>query len=229
MRVAGDRGRHARAASTPCASSATARAAAWASRSPRRPPAGAPRSPWWPPTSRCRAAPASRTSTWRRAEQLRVRRSRALPGLRRAADGGRGGRLPARRARAGQDRQGAQRRLSSSSSCAPPTCWRSCRSVAAAGQMVVGFAAEHGGQAVERARGKLERKGLDAMVLNDVSRRADRLRRRAERGHDRRRPRASTRLAARRKHEVAAAILDRVQDASPRPQACATAPGRHAQ
>jgi phosphopantothenoylcysteine decarboxylase/phosphopantothenate--cysteine ligase len=39
----------------------------------------------------------------------------------------------------------------------------------AEGQTVVGFAAEHGGEAVERARGKLERKGADMIVLNDVS------------------------------------------------------------
>ena len=39
----------------------------------------------------------------------------------------------------------------------------------AEGQTVVGFAAEHGGEAVERARGKLERKGADLIVLNDVS------------------------------------------------------------
>jgi phosphopantothenoylcysteine decarboxylase/phosphopantothenate--cysteine ligase len=37
------------------------------------------------------------------------------------------------------------------------------------GQTIVGFAAEHGGEAIERARGKLERKGADAIVLNDVS------------------------------------------------------------
>jgi phosphopantothenoylcysteine decarboxylase/phosphopantothenate--cysteine ligase len=37
------------------------------------------------------------------------------------------------------------------------------------GQTVVGFAAEHGGEAVERARGKLSRKGADLIVLNDVS------------------------------------------------------------
>jgi phosphopantothenoylcysteine decarboxylase/phosphopantothenate--cysteine ligase len=36
-------------------------------------------------------------------------------------------------------------------------------------QTVVGFAAEHGGAAAERARGKLERKGADMIVLNDVS------------------------------------------------------------
>jgi phosphopantothenoylcysteine decarboxylase/phosphopantothenate--cysteine ligase len=37
-------------------------------------------------------------------------------------------------------------------------------------QTVVGFAAEHGDGAVERARGKLERKRLDAVVVNDISR-----------------------------------------------------------
>ncbi|MDX6643588.1 MAG: phosphopantothenoylcysteine decarboxylase / phosphopantothenate---cysteine ligase [Solirubrobacteraceae bacterium] len=38
------------------------------------------------------------------------------------------------------------------------------------GQTLVGFAAEYGGE-VDAARGKLERKGLDAVVLNDISRR----------------------------------------------------------
>jgi len=37
------------------------------------------------------------------------------------------------------------------------------------GQTVIGFAAEHGEGAAERAQGKLERKGVDAIVLNDVS------------------------------------------------------------
>ena len=37
------------------------------------------------------------------------------------------------------------------------------------GQVIVGFAAEHGEGAVELARGKLERKRLDAIVVNDVS------------------------------------------------------------
>jgi phosphopantothenoylcysteine decarboxylase/phosphopantothenate--cysteine ligase len=36
-------------------------------------------------------------------------------------------------------------------------------------QTIVGFAAEHGGEAVERARDKLTRKGTDLIVLNDVS------------------------------------------------------------
>jgi phosphopantothenoylcysteine decarboxylase/phosphopantothenate--cysteine ligase len=37
------------------------------------------------------------------------------------------------------------------------------------GQTLVGFAAEHGEGAVERAREKLLRKGLDAVVVNDIS------------------------------------------------------------
>jgi phosphopantothenoylcysteine decarboxylase / phosphopantothenate---cysteine ligase len=37
------------------------------------------------------------------------------------------------------------------------------------GQTLVGFAAEHGGGAIDHARDKLTRKGLDAVVLNDVS------------------------------------------------------------
>ncbi len=38
------------------------------------------------------------------------------------------------------------------------------------GQVLVGFAAEHGEQAIDYARGKLERKRLDAIVVNDISR-----------------------------------------------------------
>jgi phosphopantothenoylcysteine decarboxylase/phosphopantothenate--cysteine ligase len=37
------------------------------------------------------------------------------------------------------------------------------------GQTVVGFAAEHGPGGLERARGKLTAKSLDAIVCNDVS------------------------------------------------------------
>jgi phosphopantothenoylcysteine decarboxylase/phosphopantothenate--cysteine ligase len=37
------------------------------------------------------------------------------------------------------------------------------------GQVLIGFAAEHGDGALAYARAKLERKGLDAVVLNDVS------------------------------------------------------------
>jgi phosphopantothenoylcysteine decarboxylase/phosphopantothenate--cysteine ligase len=38
------------------------------------------------------------------------------------------------------------------------------------GQTLVGFAAEHGEQGLQHARGKLARKNLDAVVLNDISR-----------------------------------------------------------
>ena len=78
------------------------------------------------------------------------------------------------------------------------------------GQVVVGFAAEHGEGAAERGRSKLERKHLDAVVVNDISR--------ADIGFDveqnevtvvtadgaERVPRAS-------KAQVAAAILDTVE------------------
>ena len=37
-------------------------------------------------------------------------------------------------------------------------------------QLLVGFAAEHGDGAVAYGREKLERKGLDAIVVNDISR-----------------------------------------------------------
>jgi phosphopantothenoylcysteine decarboxylase/phosphopantothenate--cysteine ligase len=39
------------------------------------------------------------------------------------------------------------------------------------GQTLVGFAAEHGERAIEYGRGKLSAKGLDAIVVNDISRR----------------------------------------------------------
>ncbi len=38
------------------------------------------------------------------------------------------------------------------------------------GQVLIGFAAEHGAGGVERARAKLERKRVDAVVVNDISR-----------------------------------------------------------
>ena len=79
-----------------------------------------------------------------------------------------------------------------------------------ADQVVVGFAAEHGSEAIARARAKLERKRLDAIVFNDVSR--------PEIGFDSPRnevmiiePHAEHRVALAPKHEVADAILDRVE------------------
>jgi phosphopantothenoylcysteine decarboxylase / phosphopantothenate---cysteine ligase len=79
-----------------------------------------------------------------------------------------------------------------------------------AGQTVVGFAAEHGQGAVERGRQKLARKGLDAVVVNDISR--------ADIGFDSSENEVTIVLAdgerevgRRPKPEVAAAILDEVE------------------
>ncbi len=46
----------------------------------------------------------------------------------------------------------------------------SLSSLRRSGQTLVGFAAEHGKGGVDRGRGKLERKGLDAVVVNDIAR-----------------------------------------------------------
>jgi phosphopantothenoylcysteine decarboxylase/phosphopantothenate--cysteine ligase len=77
-------------------------------------------------------------------------------------------------------------------------------------QTVVGFAAETGADAIERARAKLERKGLDAIVFNDVSR--------AEIGFDSAdnevtivEPGGELEIPLAAKDEVAEAILDRVE------------------
>ena len=76
-------------------------------------------------------------------------------------------------------------------------------------QTVVGFAAEHGAEAIERARDKLARKALDAIVFNDVSR--------PEIGFDAERNEvtiverdAEHEVPLSSKAEVAEAVLDRV-------------------
>jgi phosphopantothenoylcysteine decarboxylase/phosphopantothenate--cysteine ligase len=77
------------------------------------------------------------------------------------------------------------------------------------GQVLVGFAAEHGDAAVAYGRGKLERKRLDAIVVNDISRPAigfDATENEVvilTAGSERRVPRAS-------KERVADAVLDEV-------------------
>ena len=80
----------------------------------------------------------------------------------------------------------------------------------APGQLLVGFAAEHGGGAVERGRAKLVRKRLDAVVVNDISR--------AEIGFDAPDNEVTIVTAGAERHvplatkgTVAAAILDEVQ------------------
>jgi phosphopantothenoylcysteine decarboxylase/phosphopantothenate--cysteine ligase len=79
-----------------------------------------------------------------------------------------------------------------------------------AGQVLVGFAAETGSDGVERARGKLSRKGIDLVVLNDVSR--------ADIGFDSTDNEvvlvsadAEELVAKADKREIAASILDRVE------------------
>jgi phosphopantothenoylcysteine decarboxylase / phosphopantothenate---cysteine ligase len=79
------------------------------------------------------------------------------------------------------------------------------------GQIVVGFAAEHGAKGLARAREKLDRKQLDAIVFNDISDAGigfDSLENEATIVS-----RAGERLISRRdKREVAAEVLDYVQE-----------------
>jgi phosphopantothenoylcysteine decarboxylase/phosphopantothenate--cysteine ligase len=77
-------------------------------------------------------------------------------------------------------------------------------------QSVIGFAAEHGHGAVERGRAKLARKGLDAVVVNDISR--------TDIGFDSHDnevtivlPDGEHEVGRRSKAEVAAAILDAIE------------------
>jgi phosphopantothenoylcysteine decarboxylase/phosphopantothenate--cysteine ligase len=77
-------------------------------------------------------------------------------------------------------------------------------------QTVIGFAAEHGAESISRARAKLERKGLDAIVFNDVSR--------SDIGFDSDQNEVvivdregEHRVELAPKHDVADAILDRVE------------------
>ena len=79
------------------------------------------------------------------------------------------------------------------------------------GQVLVGFAAEHGAQAIASGRAKLERKRLDAVVVNDVAQ--------AGIGFDAPENEVTvlaadgshTKLARARKESIADGVLDRVQ------------------
>jgi phosphopantothenoylcysteine decarboxylase / phosphopantothenate---cysteine ligase len=86
-----------------------------------------------------------------------------------------------------------------------------------ADQTVIGFAAEHGDGGVERGRAKLARKGLDAVVVNDISR--------FDVGFDSTDnevtivlPEGEHEVGRRPKAEVAAAILDEVERLRTRPR-----------
>ena len=186
--------------STPCASSATAPAAGWASRWPRRPPRwardvtlvaanvdrrrrprGALRSTSAPPPS-CR--PPARPSS-PAADVLLM--AAAVADFRPAA--------PAD-TKLKKDRR-ATLTLELEADAGHPQ--RAGRRAAAPGQTLVGFAAEHGEGAVEYGRGKLARKGLDAIVVNDIARADIGFEGARQRGHDRHRSgRAPRRRAPRR-------------------------------
>ena len=79
-----------------------------------------------------------------------------------------------------------------------------------AGQLLVGFAAETGARALEYGRAKLERKKLDAVVVNDVAQPGHRLRRPRQRGHDPHRRRASGTSRKPRRPRSRPPILDAV-------------------
>ena len=87
-----------------------------------------------------------------------------------------------------------------------------------AGQTLVAFAAEHGAEGLQSARGKLAAKGVDAVVFNDISREGSastrprtRSRSSRPRGGDGTR-RAERHVARAAKERVAAAILDAVEE-----------------
>ena len=93
----------------------------------------------------------------------RPRRRRSRP------DGGSGRRLPAGGARRREAPEGRRRR---GRSTLEPTAdvLRTLGERRTNGQVLVGFAADHGEQGLARAREKLKRKRVDLVVYNDVSR-----------------------------------------------------------
>ncbi len=93
------------------------------------------------------------------------------------------------------------------------------------GQTLVGFAAEHGEGAVERGRAKLRAKGLDAVVVNDISR--------GDIGFDATDNEVTIVTGAGERHvplgskqAVAAAILDAVKDLTTNAGSTSTVEGR---
>ena len=150
------------------------------------------------PTSRCRATARALRRRRDRAPSCGTPARREFAGCRRAADGRRRRRLPARAApRDGKLKKDGARRRSTLElepttdvlaawprAAARARCWSASPPSTATGAVAYG-------------RDKLERKGLDAVVVNDISRPdigfdADR-----ERGHDRHRRRRARRPARR--------------------------------
>ena len=183
--------------STRCASSATARRGAWASRSPRRPPRSAPTSPSSRPTSRSPRHPRVRYVDVATAAELQAACDGGVRRRRRAAHGRRGRRLPPRRARRRQAQEGRARRAARSTlerdRRHPRRRWpragaRARRSSASPPST---------GRARSRyGRDKLARKGLDAVVVNDIARADIGFEGAAQRGDDRHRRRRAPRRRA---------------------------------
>ena len=172
----------------------------------------APRSPSSPPTSRSRAARASRYVDVETAAELQAACEAEFAARRRAADGRRRRRLPARRGGGDEAQEGPAARRSRSTLERTDDVLTALAAARRPGQTLVGFAAEHGEGAVAYGRDKLARKGLDAVVVNDIARAGHRLRRRRQRGDDRHR-RGRARTSPRpSKAEVARAVLDAVDD-----------------
>ena len=155
--------------STRCATSATAPRGGWASRWRTRRPGAAPTSRSCARTSRCRSRPASASIAVETAAELeaalRAEFGAADVLVMAAAPADFRPATPDAGKIAKKDRDGLVLELE------PTTDILAALAAARRpGQTLVGFAAEHGEGAVERGRGKLARKGLDAVVVNDISR-----------------------------------------------------------
>ena len=116
-----------------------------------------------------RAARASASSTSRPPPSSAACDER-FDACRRPADGRRGRRLPARAARPPTSSRRTDRRPARSSSNPPRTCSARWRRDAAPARCWSASPPSTGDGAVDYARGKLERKRLDAIVVNDISR-----------------------------------------------------------
>ncbi len=123
------------------------------------------------PTWRSPRRPAQSAPTSSTAEELAEACRGRFARLRRAADGGGRRRLRASPARPDEKIKRAGREQPRADARADGRCARDARAArAGAGQTLVGFAAEHGEADVELAREKLVAKGIDAIVVNDISR-----------------------------------------------------------
>ena len=182
--------------STPCASSATARRARWAGRWPRRPRAAAPRSRVVAANVSLPRSPAIEYVDVSTAAELGAACAERFP----AAD------VLLMAAAVADYRPASARADKIKKTEAGETLALELErtddvlsGLAAQrrpGQLLIGFAAESGDGALAYAREKLERKRLDAVVVNDVSRAGHRLRRARQRGHDRHRGRRAARPAS---------------------------------